>query len=158
MHTPTCRHTHTHKHLQVSVLEFMGHLIYRHTICLDPRCTDTKGDRLRSSVRRDTCQCEEKSTRGFYLQRRTFLRVEATVVQPFRPSVRGRLDRKRGGEEEKLPFSCSFPPNPPLLLPGVAPLSRQHPGGNERPRGRDDLREMLISSFNTMIVLTIFKL
>lgn len=32
MHTPTCRHTHTHKHLQVIVLEFMGHLIYRHTL------------------------------------------------------------------------------------------------------------------------------
>lgn len=34
LYTPACRHQHvnTHKHLQVIVLEFMGHLIYRHTL------------------------------------------------------------------------------------------------------------------------------
>lgn len=33
-----------------------------------------------------------------------------TPIQTFRPRETG---QERGGEEEKLPFSCSFPPNPP---------------------------------------------
>ncbi len=113
MHTPTCRHTHTHKHLQVIVLEFMGHLIYRNTICLDPTCTYTKGDRLcfqlldgkRDDVRRNLP--EDFIYRERLPQRRGNC---CTPIQTFRPRETG---KERGGEEEKLPFSCSFPPNPP---------------------------------------------
>lgn len=153
MHTPTCRRTHTHKHLQVVVLEFMGHLIYRHTICLDLRYTYTKGDRLcfqRNNVKRYPSRIS--------FMEKDFLSVGTTVEQPFRTSVRGRLERRGEGKRKNchlLALSQPIPPSPSRRGP---PLSRLNPGGNKQPPGRGDLRETLISSFNTMIVLTIFKL
>lgn len=66
-----------------------------------------------STVRRDTAVQGDLPTRILFTEK-DFLSAEAHVVHPLRPSVRPReTGQDRGGEEEKLPFSCSFPPNPP---------------------------------------------
>lgn len=123
MHTPTCRHTHTHKHLQVIVLEFMGHLLYRHTLYVWIRDVFKLKRRrtVLSAVRRETKRNppEDFIHRERLPQRRG---VCCAPILTFNPRETG---QDRGGEEEKLPFSCSFPTQSPLLLPGVAPLSRQ---------------------------------
>lgn len=158
MHTPTCRHTHTRKHFQVIVLEFMGHIIYRHALyvwiqdVLIQKETDCVQllDGIRANVRR-------KPPRGIYLPRKTSSASRQLLyTRSDLPSEGDWTGEGRG--RGKTAIFLLFPTQSPLLLPGVAPLSPQNPGGNERPRGRDDLREILISSFNTMIVLTIFKL
>lgn len=157
MHTPTCRRPHTHRHTPVFVLEIMGHLIYRHSIRLDPRYLRGDGLCFRYSDG-ITPQREEKSPWGFYLPRRTFLRVEANCRKPIQTFCVRETGKRRGGEEDKLPFLCSFPPNPPAPSSGGPSLSQTNPGGYKRPLGRGDLRETLLWNFNTMIVLTIFKL
>lgn len=143
MHTPTCRHTHTHKHFRVIVLEFMGHLKYRHTLYVWIQdVLIQKGDRLcfqlldgiRDNVKRNLPEDV------IYRERLPQCRGNCCApVQTFRPRETG---KERGGEEEKLPFSCSFPPNPPCSFQEWPPLSldkiqeetRSHPAKGIREK------------------------
>lgn len=72
-----------------------------------------RGQTVISTVRWDTWQCEEKSPQGFYLPVKTSSASRQLLYTNSDPPSHGKTGQERGGEEEKLPFSCSFPPNPP---------------------------------------------
>lgn len=147
MHTPTCRHTYMHKHLWVIVLKFMGHLIYGCTLYVWIQYTN--GGRPLSM--------------GYVPVggEKTSQRILFTDLASRRPLYtcsdlweRGRLDRRGEGKRGKknchfLALSRPIPPAPSRSDPSISIKSRRRP---------DDLRELLIWNFNTMIVLTIFNL
>lgn len=88
-----------------------------HTICLDP--TYTNGERLYFQTVKTGIHVKRNLSLPsprilFYLRKTSFSASRQLLYTPFiRPSVRGRLERRGGGEEEKLPISCSFPTQSP---------------------------------------------
>lgn len=141
-----------------------------HTICLDP--TYTNGERLYFQTVKTGIHVKRNLSlppRGFYF---TYERLPSqrrgNCCTPRLLDLLSEGDWKGEGEGKRK--NCQFlalsPPNPPLLLPGVSPpppLSLSlNPGGKTSRHPTEGIKERetlrLISSFNTMIVLTIFKL
>lgn len=122
IHTPTCRHTQKHKHSPVFVLESMGHLIYKHTLCLDPRCTYTRGDRLCFQLLDGICDNVKRNLPEDFIyrerlpQRRGKCNTHSDLLSEggWKGEGRGRV---------KTAIFLFFPSQSPLLLPGVASLS-----------------------------------
>lgn len=79
-------------------------------------------DRLLSAVARDSDSEGRKSPGGYFRGR---------------PRYEG---KETGGEEEKLPFSCSFPPNPPPCSFQEWPFS-QHPHPETQEATAEELPE-----------------
>ena len=87
-----------------------------------------------STVRWDLWQCEEKSPKGLYLQRKTpsasgqmlYTLSDLLYEGDWKGEGRGRV---------KTAILLFFPTQSPLLLPGVAFLLWQNPGGNKQPHG-----------------------
>lgn len=152
---PACIHRHVNTNTSTSpvfVLEFMGHLIY-----IDTRAWVW----IRDVQNGDGLCFQRDAKRRILFAEEDSLSIEANVVLSFRPPPPREGDWKGEGREgvkknKKLPFSCPFPPNPPCSFQEW-PLCRST-GTQEETPGRGDPRETLISSFNTMIVLTLFKL
>lgn len=141
-----------------------------HTICLDP--TYTNGERLYFQTVKTGIHVKRNLSllpRGFYF---TYERLPSqrrgNCCTPRLLDLLSEGDWKGEGEGKRK--NCQFlalsPPNPPLLLPGVSPPPHPslslNPGGKTSRHPTEGIKERetlrLISSFNTMIVLTIFKL
>lgn len=134
MHTPTCRHTHTHKHLQVIVLEFMGHLIYRHTLYVWIQdVLNTKKETDCQLLRRDDDDddnVKRNLPEDFILPRKTSSASRQLLyARSDLPSV-GSWTGEGKGKRKNCHFLALSPPNPPCSfqewhLHPTAPLSRQ---------------------------------
>lgn len=99
--------------------------------------------------------CDD-AKRQILFTEKDFLSIKANVVLSFRPSLQGRLERRGEGRSKNCHFLVLSHPIPPA--PSRSGLSLSLNKTQEETPGRGDPRETLISSFNTMIVLTLFKL